>query len=134
MLMEDLPRTSEIMAALDAMGVSLAIDDFGTGYSSLAYLMRFSVRTLKIDRSFVRELDSGTDAATIVRAILSLAGSMGLEVVAEGVETDSQFADLRELGCHRLQGYLFGRPARAGELLQLPCFRPDIPGAGVAEG
>jgi diguanylate cyclase (GGDEF)-like protein/PAS domain S-box-containing protein len=134
MLMEDLPRTSEIMAALDAMGVSLAIDDFGTGYSSLAYLMRFSVRTLKIDRSFVRELDGGADAATIVRAILSLAGSMGLEIVAEGVETDSQFAHLRELGCHRLQGYLFGRPAIAGDLLHLPCFRHDLPAAGVTSG
>ena len=134
MLMEDLPRTSEIMAALDAMGVSLAIDDFGTGYSSLAYLMRFSVRTLKIDRSFVRELDGGTDAATIVRAILSLAGSMGLEIVAEGVETDSQFAHLRELGCHRLQGYLFGRPATAGDLQHLPCFRQDLADAGVAAG
>ncbi|HEY9193578.1 MAG TPA: EAL domain-containing protein, partial [Methyloversatilis sp.] len=134
MLMEDLPRTSEIMVALDAMGVSLAIDDFGTGYSSLAYLMRFSVRTLKIDRSFVRELDGGTDAATIVRAILSLAGSMGLEIVAEGVETDSQFAHLRELGCHRLQGYLFGRPATAGDLLHLPCFRQNLADAGAVAG
>ena len=121
-LMEDIPRTSEVLSRLDAMGISLAIDDFGTGYSSLAYLMRFSVRTLKIDRSFVAELDSSGDAITIVRAIMSLAQSMGLDIVAEGVETEHQFALLGDLGCHRLQGYLFGAPARPEDLSQLRCF------------
>jgi EAL domain-containing protein (putative c-di-GMP-specific phosphodiesterase class I) len=109
------------------MGISLAIDDFGTGYSSLAYLMRFAVRTLKIDRSFVSQLRSSSDAVTIVRAITSLADSMGLEVVAEGVETPGQLAQLTELGCHRLQGYLFSRPVRPEELLRLSCFSPAAP-------
>ncbi|MGL6077879.1 putative bifunctional diguanylate cyclase/phosphodiesterase [Methyloversatilis discipulorum] len=126
-LMEDIPRTTDILGALDTMGISLAIDDFGTGYSSLAYLMRFAVRTLKIDRSFVSQLRSSSDAVTIVRAITSLADSMGLEVVAEGVETPGQLAQLTELGCHRLQGYLFSRPVRPEELLRLSCFSPAAP-------
>ncbi len=123
-LMEDIPRSREILEALDAMGIHLAIDDFGTGYSSLAYLMRFAVGTLKIDRSFVRELPDSADAVTIVRAIASLAASMGLNVVAEGVETPGQLAQLRELGCHRLQGYLFSRPLNPDELPALDCFAP----------
>jgi diguanylate cyclase (GGDEF)-like protein/PAS domain S-box-containing protein len=126
-LMEDIPRTTDILGALDTMGISLAIDDFGTGYSSLAYLMRFAVRTLKIDRSFVSQLRSSSDAVTIVRAITSLADSMGLEIVAEGVETPGQLAQLTELGCHRLQGYLFSRPVRPEELLRLSCFSPATP-------
>ncbi|MDD2989696.1 MAG: EAL domain-containing protein [Zoogloea sp.] len=92
------------------------MDDFGTGYSSLAYLMRFPVRTLKIDRSFVHEMERSREAATIVRAIASLAHSLGLDVVGEGVENVAQLALLQELGCHHIQGFLFSRPLAPNEL------------------
>ncbi|MDP3871475.1 MAG: EAL domain-containing protein [Methyloversatilis sp.] len=121
-LMKDLHHTGAVLAALDALGITMAIDDFGTGYSSLSYLMRLRVRTLKIDRSFVRELATDPEAMTIVRAIISLAGNLNLEVVGEGVETAEQFAHLAALGCDRLQGYLFGMPSLPADLEGLACF------------
>lgn len=121
-LMKDLQHTGAVPAALNAIGISIAIDDFGTGYSSLSYLMRLRVRTVKIDRSFVSELTADPEAMTIVRAIISLAGNLNLEVVGEGVETVEQFAQLAKLGCNRLQGYLFGVPSLPADLLALACF------------
>lgn len=121
-LMKDLQHTGAVLAALNAIGISIAIDDFGTGYSSLSYLMRLRVRTVKIDRSFVRELTADPEAMTIVRAIISLAGNLNLEVVGEGVETIEQFAQLAKLGCNRLQGYLFGMPSLPADLQGLACF------------
>ncbi|WP_374499724.1 putative bifunctional diguanylate cyclase/phosphodiesterase [Zoogloea sp.] len=111
-LMRDLDYATGILAQLREMGVRVAVDDFGTGYSSLAYLRRLAVDTLKIDRSFVSELDDGQGIA-IVEAVIGLAHSLGLEVVAEGVETISQLAALHQRGCHLIQGYLFARPMSA---------------------
>jgi EAL domain-containing protein (putative c-di-GMP-specific phosphodiesterase class I) len=92
------------------MGLTLAIDDFGTGYSSLSYLKRFRLDTLKIDRSFIQDLTSDQDSAAIVTALIALASSMKMSVIAEGVETLEQLALLRELGCRQVQGYLYSRP------------------------
>jgi EAL domain-containing protein (putative c-di-GMP-specific phosphodiesterase class I) len=92
------------------LGVTIAIDDFGTGFSSLNYLAKLPVDTLKIDRSFVTEMVSGTGGLTLVSVIVNLAHELKLNTVAEGVETEEQLRQLRLLGCDEMQGYLFGRP------------------------
>lgn len=112
-LMENAEQTVRHLRALRAQGFALAIDDFGTGYSSLNYLKRFPVNSLKIDQSFVRDLDIDKDDAVIIVAIVNLAHSLGLSVIAEGVETETQLRFLREHGCDFVQGYLTGRPAPA---------------------
>ena len=117
-LMNSVNRTQEILASLRAIGVRIAIDDFGTGYSSLSYLANFPVHTLKIDRSFVCQIDgSGSgSAASLTGAIISMGHSLGLEVVAEGVETAEQQAHLIRLECDLLQGFRFGRPVPFDQL------------------
>lgn len=112
-LMRDIERTMRTLAELCELGVSLAIDDFGTGYSSLAYLRQFQVHTLKIDRSFVNDIEAGAEEAKIASAVIGLAHSLGLRVVAEGVETPVQHAFLARHACDYLQGYLFGKPEPA---------------------
>ena len=102
------PETLRKLEALKSLGLRLAIDDFGTGYSSLTYLKRMPVDKLKIDRSFVRELPHDTSDAGIVRTIIAIARTLGLKVLAEGVETDQQLAFLRDAGCNECQGFLFG--------------------------
>jgi EAL domain-containing protein (putative c-di-GMP-specific phosphodiesterase class I) len=97
------------------LGIGIAIDDFGTGYSSLSYLKRFPVDTLKLDRSFVTGLPINTEDASITRAVITMAHSLGQKVVAEGVETEAQRAFLAEQGCDEMQGYLFSRPRPAAE-------------------
>jgi len=114
-IMEDPTRALGALQALHAMGVRLSIDDFGTGYSSLAYLKKLPMDELKIDRSFVRDLDSDADDAAIVRSTVDLAHNMGLRVVAEGVETLSVLQRLRAIGCDEVQGYLFSKPLTASD-------------------
>ena len=112
-LMHDVRHAAEILTELRAMGVRIAIDDFGTGYSSLAYLRTLPVDTLKVDRSFVSDVTSNEDSAAIARAIVAMSKSLRLDVVAEGVETEEQFAFFAELGCNEIQGFLFSRPLSA---------------------
>lgn len=112
-LMEDSEQSREILSRLGAMGIHLAIDDFGTGHSSLAYLKRFNVHTLKIDRSFIRDLPDDADDSAIATAVVRLAASLKIRVVAEGVETREQAAFLREMGCDEMQGYLLSAPLPA---------------------
>jgi diguanylate cyclase (GGDEF)-like protein len=109
-LMHDVASTLDTLRQLKALGVRLAVDDFGTGYSSLNYLTRFPVDVLKIDRSFVDRLDLERESTAIISAIITLANSLGLEVVGEGLERAEQPARLRALGCDRGQGYYFARP------------------------
>jgi diguanylate cyclase (GGDEF)-like protein/PAS domain S-box-containing protein len=118
-LIEDAPMAGRTLEALAALGVRLAIDDFGTGYSSLSYLRRFPINTLKIDRSFVVEMESSADAVAIVKTIINLAHNLGLEVVGEGVETPGQLALLSEFGCAKVQGYWFSRPVPLHRLLSV---------------
>jgi diguanylate cyclase (GGDEF)-like protein/PAS domain S-box-containing protein len=115
-IMQDPAAAIEILQALKRLGVRLAIDDFGTGYASLSYLARLPVDVLKIDRSFVVAAGHDANAATIVRAVVALAHSLGLEVTAEGIETRAQLDYVRETGCDRGQGYLLGRPAPLDQL------------------
>jgi EAL domain-containing protein (putative c-di-GMP-specific phosphodiesterase class I)/GGDEF domain-containing protein len=110
LVMQNVARSTETLRALKRIGVQLAIDDFGTGYSSLAYLKRFPIDALKIDQSFVRDLGRDDDDRAIVKAIISMAHSMGVRVIAEGVETDHQCAYLRDQLCNEIQGFLFSRP------------------------
>jgi PAS domain S-box-containing protein/diguanylate cyclase (GGDEF)-like protein len=105
-----------LMRDIRALGVELSIDDFGTGYSSLAYLKRFPVQRLKVDRAFICDLGKDDDSAAIVRAIISLAQGLKLRIVAEGVETEQQLAILRSMGCDEYQGFLFSRPLDAGSV------------------
>jgi EAL domain-containing protein (putative c-di-GMP-specific phosphodiesterase class I) len=104
---------------LNELGVGLAIDDFGTGYSSLGYLKRFRVSKLKVDRSFIRDAATDADDAAITKAIIGLAKSLHLRVVAEGVETEAQFRLLREWGCDQIQGYYLSRPVAAAEMARM---------------
>lgn len=115
LVMTDVERSIEILHGLKSLGLHISIDDFGTGYSSLAYLKRFPINVLKIDQSFVRDIESADDAA-IVKAIISMAHSLGVRVIAEGVETESQCDFLRLNMCDEIQGYLFCKPLVAEEI------------------
>ncbi|HEX7156801.1 MAG TPA: EAL domain-containing protein [Burkholderiaceae bacterium] len=118
-LMSNLDVALPLLQSLKSLGVSISIDDFGTGYSSLAYLRRLPIDTLKIDRSFVRELESSPDSAAIVAAIIAMGRALKLRVVAEGVETRAQMLSLHAQNCRLMQGYLFARPLPADEFGRL---------------
>jgi diguanylate cyclase len=118
-VMTDPEGTAAILEQLSRMGVLVSVDDFGTGYSSMNYLRRFPIDKLKIDRGFVADLINCADDASIVRAIISLAHSLRLKVVAEGVETPEQLKFLRTLGCDQYQGYHFSPPLPASEFAKL---------------
>lgn len=115
-IVSDPDRLAAVMASLQARGVRFAIDDFGAGYSSLTHLLRFKFDVLKIDRGFIMSLDDKPEAPMIVTAIVSLARSLGMQVVGEGIETPAQHRFLASAGCGALQGYLFGRPAPFAQL------------------
>jgi diguanylate cyclase (GGDEF)-like protein len=143
MLMNNAEEATRTLNEINAGGVRLAMDDFGTGYSSLAYLRRFPLDVLKIDRAFIRNVATDPDDAAIVLAMISLAHSMKLEVVAEGVETEAQMSFLRMHGCDEIQGYYFARPMPAAECtralaenrLKLPAISavPDAPAVLVVD-
>ena len=117
--MRDVEASVTMLEGLRTMGVRLSIDDFGTGYSSLSYLQRFPLSRLKIDQSFVRDLLTNENNVKITRAIIAMAHSLNLSVLAEGVETEGQLARLREEGCDEVQGYLFSRPVCAEDFEKL---------------
>jgi len=124
-VMENIETTIITLQDLKAMGVQISIDDFGTGYSSLNYLKRFPIDTLKIDRSFVQDITTDSNDAAIARAIIDMAQSLHLKVVAEGVETEEQFAFLLQNGCHTMQGFLFSDPIPANDFVQLLAAQAD---------
>jgi len=119
LIMKDVDQAIHILNDLKRLGVTLSIDDFGTGYSSLAYLKRFPLDILKIDRSFVADVSADPDDAAIVASIISLAHNLRLKVIAEGVETGEQLAYLRRQGCDQMQGYYFSRPVEFDAVLAL---------------
>ena len=119
-LMGNTDVTMQALRDLRELGLHLEIDDFGTGYSSLSYLKQFPVETLKVDRSFVDELDHDSGDVAIVRAIIGLGDSLGMSVIAEGVEREAQAQQLKRLGCYLAQGYLFGAPLPASALEPFP--------------
>ncbi|MGH8743549.1 MAG: putative bifunctional diguanylate cyclase/phosphodiesterase, partial [Burkholderiales bacterium] len=119
MIMHHADKAIAILQRINQLGVQLSVDDFGTGYSSLAYLKRFPVQRLKVDQSFVRDLTSDDDDASIVKAVIAMAKSLGLESVAEGVETKEQLDFLSKLRCEEYQEYYFSKPIPAEEFVRL---------------
>jgi diguanylate cyclase (GGDEF)-like protein/PAS domain S-box-containing protein len=117
-IMEDVEANINTLHELKAYGLRLSIDDFGTGYSSLSYLKRLPVNTLKIDKSFIKDIEKDPDSTAIVKAIIALGHNLNLEVTAEGVETEQQLAFLQKYRCDYIQGYLFCKPLPANELIQ----------------
>jgi EAL domain-containing protein (putative c-di-GMP-specific phosphodiesterase class I) len=116
--------SSNVLSRLKTLGVSIAIDDFGTGYSSLAYLKHFPIDKVKIDQTFVRDIDTDPDDRAIVEAVIAMSHHLKLKVVAEGVCSQGQARFLRERGCDIAQGHLYGRPMPAADIALL------FPGAG----
>jgi EAL domain-containing protein (putative c-di-GMP-specific phosphodiesterase class I) len=134
--MENAEIASSMLLQLRALGVQLSIDDFGTGYSSLSYLHRFPFNTLKIDRSFISRLGAGDENTEIVRTIMTLANNLGMDVVAEGVETEKHLFHLRDIRCQYAQGYLFSKAVdgeSAGALLEREREESVIPSYTKAE-
>ncbi|MBL6432272.1 MAG: EAL domain-containing protein [Alphaproteobacteria bacterium] len=126
-------QVANTLERLRAMGFGIAMDDFGTGYASLAHLKRFPVSRLKIDRSFVDNVGEGGGDAVIVRSIVDLAHSLGMTVIAEGVETAAQLAFLRACGCDFVQGYLIGRPTTDIDSLCQPSAPAGVSGQAMGK-
>jgi EAL domain-containing protein (putative c-di-GMP-specific phosphodiesterase class I) len=117
--MQNIDFTISVLDEFKKMGFSLSIDDFGTGYSSLSYLKRFAVDNLKIDISFIRDIATDPDTASIITAIIAMAHSLKIKTIAEGVETEEQWKFLRLLRCDTIQGYFFHKPMPAEEVEKL---------------
>jgi len=117
--MENAAQTIDMLKCLSSMGLSLAIDDFGTGYSSLAYLQKFPIHKLKIDRSFIKDIDTNIQDAAIAKSIIDLAHNMSLQVIAEGVERASQSRWLIDRGCDQVQGFFYSKPLSEDQLMEL---------------
>jgi len=139
MMMRNIQRANQVLDNIQSRGIRLAIDDFGTGYSSMSLMKQFPIDTIKIDRSFVRDLPDDSEDRAIAQAIISMAKALGMTVVAEGVETIEQEAFLRDHACDEMQGYLFSKPVspaqmadllRAAPLLVSPSLQP-APGADL---
>ena len=130
-LIDDNPKIRSVLEQLLVLGVSISLDDFGTGYSSLSYLPRFPINTIKIDRSFVMNIEHSELSRKLVHAIIAMGHSLGLELVAEGIETDGQANILTQMGCHYLQGYLIARPTTAEKLLQFASSRVNPRGNAI---
>jgi EAL domain-containing protein (putative c-di-GMP-specific phosphodiesterase class I) len=123
-LVQDSQHALEVLNALKGMRVQLALDDFGTGYSSLSHLKHFPIDILKIDQSFVRDLDTDSGASSIVSAVIGMGRNLGMQVVAEGVESREQLTCLRELACPQGQGFYLSEPLTAAEFSRL-CHRRE---------
>ncbi len=119
LLLQDTGKALETLIKIDEMGITLSIDDFGTGYSALAYLSKFPIRQVKIDRSFVMDICDTQSAASLIKAIIAMANSLNKQLVAEGVETNEQAALLEKYGCHEAQGYLYSKPLSFAELVHM---------------
>jgi EAL domain-containing protein (putative c-di-GMP-specific phosphodiesterase class I) len=127
-LLEATDHTNAILEALHSIGFKIALDDFGTGYSSLAYLCNFRFNKIKIDRSFVRRISRVDISRTIVRSVVSIGRGLGMDIVAEGVETEFEAMMMTKLGCTELQGYYFSRPVDAEQMTDLLAnFQPRRP-------
>ena len=129
-LMRDVATSASVLAGLDELGVGISIDDFGTGYSSFAYLARFPVHTLKVDRSFVHDMTTNPASRAIVKALIRLAHSLQMRVVAEGAETDEQMAMLQRMRCDEVQGYGYGRPMPFERFVEFARAHAPSSGAG----
>jgi EAL domain-containing protein (putative c-di-GMP-specific phosphodiesterase class I) len=128
--MDDVEQTSAVLTGLHALGVKLAIDDFGTGHSSLGYLARFPIDVIKIDQSFVRDIDRDPVKSAIVSAVVALSQAIGSTTVVEGIETLAELEQVKKLGCHAAQGFYFARPLPPGafdELLRAGHVPPSRP-------
>jgi len=119
MVMRNVSRAVKVLDSIQSRGIRLAIDDFGTGYSSMSLMKQFPIDTIKIDRSFVRDLPDDTEDQAIAQAIISMGKALGMTVVAEGVETVEQEAFLRDHGCDEMQGYLFSKPLPSQQMADL---------------
>ncbi len=116
-LMRDFDQSSKSLRMLKALGVGISLDDFGTGYSSLSYVHRLPIDKIKIDRSFIQEVETQASCRAIVKTVIDLCRNLKLACVVEGMEADGQVRILRSLGCTMMQGYLFGRPMPAREVM-----------------
>jgi EAL domain-containing protein (putative c-di-GMP-specific phosphodiesterase class I) len=130
MVMRNVARAIRVLDAIQSRGIRLAIDDFGTGYSSMSLMKQFPIDTIKIDRSFVRDLAEDPEDQAIAQAIISMGKALGMTVVAEGVETSEQQEFLRSHACDEMQGYLFSRPLPPRDLAEL--LRPAATVIGVS--
>ena len=134
MVMQDVERVTSVLDQLKRLGVSLAMDDFGTGYSSLCYIKRFPFDKLKIDKSFIKEITSDPHNAAIAKAVIAMAHSLQMKVIAEGVETQGQLNYLRRQGCDEMQGFYFSRPIPAADFERLLLGSCHLPPAALSEG